>query len=196
MKRRGNTHGHDGEEEEMIEEQEEHAREKENTCGYDDGINFDMGEEGVVTEIIYDNPCKWPNVANDAMRVELLEGGSQTVDIDHFNFSSSDDERHLSKIWVFKELLNGEKVKRQWMMYSKSKDAVFCFPCILFGNKCKSSSTFSDKSLGFNDWKQLNPHIKQHENSEKHTNYYVQWKELVVRLKKNMCLNANFQKMY
>ena len=145
-----------------------------------------------VQEIIYDDPCKWPNVT-DSVRVKLVERGPQTVDLEKFYFPISDDARHLSKKWFFKDLPNGESVKRQWMLYSKSQNAVFCFPCILF-SKESNTGPFADIKQGFNDWKHLNPHIKLHENSEMHRKCYVEWKELEVRLRQNSSLDADFQR--
>lgn len=54
------------------------------------------------------------------------------------------------------------------MLYSESKNAVFCFPCILFGKKNNSAPGFADTNVGFSDWKHLNPHIQLHENTETH----------------------------
>lgn len=38
------------------------------------------------------------------------------------------------------------------MLYSQSKDTLFCFPCLLFKD---DKSAFSDVEKGFNDWKEL-----------------------------------------
>jgi|UniRef100_A0A2S2QD90 hypothetical protein len=50
-------------------------------------------------------------------------------------------------------LLNGEKVKRNYFVYSESTGSVFCAPCKLFS----STSVFS--KVGFSDWRKELPHI-------------------------------------
>lgn len=53
---------------------------------------------------------------------------------------------------VFRRVLrNGEIVKREWLLYSKSKGSLFCFVCRLLSKK---ESKFS--ASGFNDWKHNN----------------------------------------
>lgn len=61
-------------------------------------------------------------------------------------------------------LLNGEKVKRNYLVYSESTGAIFCVPCKLFGSK----SVFS--TVGFSDWKHAEKRITSHENSPIHKN--------------------------
>ncbi|XP_022163997.1 uncharacterized protein LOC111029339 [Myzus persicae] len=59
-------------------------------------------------------------------------------------------------------LLNGEKVKRNYLVYSESTGSLFCAPCKLFG----STSMFS--TVGFSDWKHAEKRITSHENSQTH----------------------------
>ncbi|XP_029345826.1 uncharacterized protein LOC100569266 [Acyrthosiphon pisum] len=59
-------------------------------------------------------------------------------------------------------LLNGEKVKRNYLVYSESTGSVFCAPCKFFG----STSVFS--TVGFSDWKHAEKRITSHENSQTH----------------------------
>jgi len=51
--------------------------------------------------------------------------------------------RYCSSKLFYEILLNGEKVKRNYLVYSESTGSVFCAPCKLFG----STSVFS--TLGF-----------------------------------------------
>ena len=47
--------------------------------------------------------------------------------------------------------MNGDQIKRIWLMYSPTSGNVYCFPCVLFRDACKGNQTqFCD---GFSDWK-------------------------------------------
>lgn len=59
-------------------------------------------------------------------------------------------------------LLNGEKLTRQWLIYSESTKSVFCGPCRLF----KQDNQFGNQ--GFNDWKNVKNRVQHHENSDEH----------------------------
>lgn len=61
----------------------------------------------------------------------------------------------------------GETVQRQWLLYSQSKDTLFCFPCLLFLFK-DDKSAFSDVEKGFSDRKHLNPTLHNREVSTSH----------------------------
>lgn len=147
-------------------------------------------------KIIYEDPKKWPNnFRSDKIRCNLVERGPQTIDIDSYKFPCTDDGRHFSQKWIFKVLPNGERVKRQWLLYSQSKDALFCFPCLLFSKDDKKDrSAFCNIEEGFSDWKHLNPSILNHERSIPHRNSYVAWKELEIGLKTSRSVDAEHQK--
>lgn len=81
-----------------------------------------------------------------------MERSPETIDIDSFAFPVGDDGRRFDKKWYFKILQNGDLVKRHWMLYSETKNALFCFPCLLF-RKSMTSTLFSDLHNGFSDWK-------------------------------------------
>ncbi|KYN22652.1 Zinc finger MYM-type protein 1, partial [Trachymyrmex cornetzi] len=57
---------------------------------------------------------------------------------------------------------NGEIRSRSWLVFSESKGAVFCVPCLFFGNK---KNAFME---GFHDWKNAAALVKCHENSHYH----------------------------
>lgn len=148
-------------------------------------------------KIIYEDPKKWPNnFRSDKVCCSLVERGPQIIDSDNYKFPCTDDGRHFSLKWIFKILPNGKKVKRQWLLYNKSKDALFCFPCLLFSkHDKKDKSAFCNSEEGFSDWKHLNPSIVNHKRSIPHRNSYVARKELVIGLKNSRSVNAEHQKL-
>ncbi|XP_054276760.1 52 kDa repressor of the inhibitor of the protein kinase-like [Macrosteles quadrilineatus] len=155
----------------------------------EEGCSCTPTNEGKEIEIIYDDPKQWPeNFRSDAVRCKLVERGPQTVDLKSFKFPCTDD---FSRNWFFKTIRNGETVQRQWLLYSQSKDTLFCFPCLLFKD---DKSAFSDVEKGFNDWKHLNPTLHNHEISASHLQAYGDWKEQATRLQTGRTIDAENQK--
>lgn len=138
------------------------------------------------------DPVKWP-IITDTVRLHIIENGPKLIDnIDQYTFPLADDGRRFNFKWFYKKLPNGEDVKRQWMIYSCSKNAIFCFPCILFSKD--KNSTFSNPLDGFYDWKHLNPFIPTHENSVQHRKCFMEWKETEKRLKDGKTIDNFIQK--
>ncbi|KAL4141394.1 hypothetical protein QTP88_004041 [Uroleucon formosanum] len=111
----------------------------------------------------------------------MVERGPYLMDQNNYFPVNDEDGRHFDGKWFYKFLNNGEKVRRQWLLYSKSKNAIFCFACLLFSNNDIGKSTFSNN--GFKDWKHLNPSVAEHENSKNHKQNFLDWKELEKRLR-------------
>lgn len=91
-------------------------------------------------------------------------------DLNSFDFENSkrvyegSQSRYASKKLFFSTLRNGEQVRREWLLYSGSKNSVFCLPCMLFGKDRETSFV-----KGFNDWKNI-ARIDKHEASQEHLN--------------------------
>lgn len=77
-------------------------------------------------------------------------------------------------------MTNGEKIKREWIVYSRKFDAVHCFCCFIFGF-LSTNSPFASKA-GFKDWKHLTERITDHEKSENHMANYKTWKGMKVAI--------------
>ena len=61
---------------------------------------------------------------------------------------------------------NGEKVERNWLMYSPSTGCVFCFVCKLFSiNSASNSSSLA--TTGFDSWDHIG-RLNDHERSVQH----------------------------
>lgn len=102
----------------------------------------------------------------------IVKAGPKQIDM---NFPSTNG-RHFSTFYYTKKMTNGEKIKREWIIYSKKLDAVHCFCCFIFGF-ASNRSLFASKE-GYKDWKHLTDRIKEHETSEKHMTNYKTWKEM------------------
>lgn len=116
------------------------------------------------------DPAKWPEIINDNLIDCYLEKGAeyfQNCDSDK-KFEASlrtykSQNRKFSESMLYKILVNGETVRRQWILYSLSTGNICCFSCKIFNyNK---SSPFC---CGFSDWKKGPEKIEHHENSKEH----------------------------
>lgn len=61
-------------------------------------------------------------------------------------------------------LVNGKRVKMDWLMYPPNTDEVICVPWKLFS---KQVSLFAS---GFSDWKNCQRTVVDHESSKEHKN--------------------------
>lgn len=118
----------------------------------------------------------------------------QSMSREYINASTSRQaERKLTKKWFYRNLKNGEKVLRDWMAYSLSKAALFCFCCRLFKNINETGGSKFCSENGFNVWWKLNPKVANHESSPQHNINYLKWKELEMRLDKEKCIDHQNQ---
>nr|XP_047143204.1 zinc finger MYM-type protein 5-like isoform X1 [Hydra vulgaris] len=99
--------------------------------------------------------------------------------------------RHFSNAYYNRKLSNGEVISRRWLVYSVSKDAVFCFCCKLldFNMNLKLNGN------GFYKWKNLTEALKIHENSKSHRIAYQLWIETEIRMKVGETIDKQEQKL-
>ncbi|EFN72575.1 Zinc finger MYM-type protein 1, partial [Camponotus floridanus] len=65
-----------------------------------------------------------------------------------------------------------------WLIYSKSKNAVFCFSCSLYK---RNENKFSSSS-GYSDWSNIYRAIKDHEQTKKHLEAFKSWQLFANRM--------------
>jgi hypothetical protein len=88
------------------------------------------------------------NQRDEIRRAYLKRGPCQPI-LRKYPLSNDDHPRSFQASWF--ELYPG------WLEYSHEKDAIFCFPCYLFGRQASNrpgSNAFIEK--GFNTWKKVN----------------------------------------
>ncbi|MBW0529459.1 hypothetical protein O181_069174 [Austropuccinia psidii MF-1] len=146
-------------------------------------------QENNELDINFNDPGCWPTMTS-RFRDFIVERGPYLMDQNNY-FPVNDDGRHFDGKWFYKFLNNGEKVRRQWLLYSTSKNAIFCFACLLFSNNDIRKSAFSNN--GFQDWKHLNPSVSEHENSKNHRQHFLDWKELEKRLRDSKTIDHELQ---
>ncbi|XP_050157456.1 uncharacterized protein LOC126631337 [Malus sylvestris] len=87
--------------------------------------------------------------------------------------------RRFNAAFYTRYLSNGEKHERDWLVYSKDVDKVFCFCCKLF-KKGPLKGQLANK--GYKDWTHFNVRLKEHENSFDHISNMTTWIDLRLRL--------------
>ncbi|XP_061896529.1 zinc finger MYM-type protein 5-like isoform X2 [Entelurus aequoreus] len=80
------------------------------------------------------DPAEWPSFLSDSDRTEQVIRGPLSIK-ENFSFPKRHDGRSFHYHYTYRQLVNGEKVKRSWLTYSRCKDAVYCFCCKLFSKK-------------------------------------------------------------
>lgn len=111
----------------------------------------------------------------------MIISGSKDCQNFDMQFRASPTGRRFSTFHLQRELTNGTKVKRDWVVYSPSKEAIFCFACRLFGDH-SINDTDSFASAGFNDWKHSSRAIKFHEHSKVHQTNYLSFRRRAKQL--------------
>ena len=126
----------------------------------------------------YSDVGSWPKNTVSLKDLLVKIGPIQIMDFD-FPFTSQEGRKpRFSISHYFRKLPNGEKYKREWLVYSKSKDSAFCFCCKLFSKKITEVS-----GEGVSKWKNLNNRLNAHETSLAHLNCYMAWHDLIKRFK-------------
>lgn len=95
------------------------------------------------------------------------------------SFPKDDNATKFPRYVLTYKTQNGEMKPRDWLVWSKEKEGLFCFPCRLLGS-CQSKSILSSKS-GWSKskgWKKLYNRIPEHQASAAHSACYVKWRLL------------------
>ncbi|CAK7321426.1 Zinc finger MYM-type protein 5 [Vulpes lagopus] len=141
-------------------------------------------EDSIISVVLSTDPGKWPRILNTKQRDILVENDPPQVR--NFNFPKDNTGRKFSETYYTRILPNGDKTTRSWLLYSTSKDSVFCLYCKLFGegkNQLKNEN-------GCKDWQHLSHILSKHEESEMHINNSVKYSKLKSDLRKNNTMEA------
>ncbi|XP_066373855.1 uncharacterized protein [Miscanthus floridulus] len=99
--------------------------------------------------------------------------------------------RRFSALFYTRILSNGEHCDRDWLVYSKELDRVFCFGCKLFTKGHRKGQLANEE---FNDWIHLGSRLKEHETSPNHVLSMATWYELRSRLQKDQTIDKAAQR--
>jgi hypothetical protein len=157
-----------------------------------DGLssNCPSDSEGEV-EIDFNNPQTWLPITDKKRCLLVMHGPDQASD--PYRMSISTTGRHFSEEYYNKVLPNRQIVRRNWLFYSVTCRACFCFPCILFLQSKSSASGLCHPDKGVYDWKHITEKLSQHENNPLHKEHCLKWKELEQRLKNGQAIDMDIQ---
>ncbi|KAL4149943.1 hypothetical protein QTP88_003794 [Uroleucon formosanum] len=132
---------------------------------------YDFNEK---SQIPGPDPVKW-NLNLDS--INFLLANPPKIDISTIPFAETkrmfgNISRRLTPDHFMRKLQNGEKKLREWILYSPSKNALFCFQCLLFLPK---PTVFGNKNEGFINWKKCNESLQEHEASKTHAESVRIW---------------------
>ena len=155
-----------------------------------------MADEGTcksieeISESLNFSDCAlWPVHRSNKVVDYILKMGPNQVILDKYPIDEKG--RHFSSFYYNRKLPNGEVFPRCWLIYSTSKNAVFCFCCRLF----ERNKTSNLAENGFNNWKKLSETLRYHENSAAHKNAYQQWIETKIRMQTGKTIDKEEQKL-
>ncbi|KAK4885651.1 hypothetical protein RN001_001922 [Aquatica leii] len=149
------------------------------------------GSEDKIVSEVPDDSALW-NVSSITPKIRqiLVERGPNQIK--NYDFPINQGRRRFLPSHYVKVLNNGELVERTWLIYSVTKDAVFCFCCMLFDN---SSSANEWPKKGYSDWGNLSRALTMHEKTQHHRNAFKAWKELDNRLKQKKTIDFEYQQI-
>lgn len=126
-------------------------------------------EEFDASVVLSLDPGSWPRILNMKQREFLVK--TEPPQVRNFNFPKDRIGKKFSETYYTQIFPNGEKTTRSWLLYSVSKDSVFCLYCRLFGegkNQLRNEN-------GCKDWHHLSHILSKHEESEMHINNSVKY---------------------
>jgi hypothetical protein len=139
--------------------------------------------EGHNIMVISDDPGLWPELITSEISRILVK--REPVQLKEHNYPVNENGRKFSDKYFIRQLSNGEQTVREWLVYSKSKNSVFCFCCKIFG---KLFNSFSD-SKGFSNCQHLSLALKRHETGISHNTNLQTWFNLNKMLKSKTTIN-------
>jgi hypothetical protein len=95
-----------------------------NSCSNDNKCMY-------LPEDLRDHSC-WLEIMTSNIKQAILEIGPIKITNINFPVKSHDNNRKFSEKYYCRIIPNGEKVDKNWLVYSLSADCVYCFPCKLF----------------------------------------------------------------
>ncbi|XP_073362861.1 uncharacterized protein [Aegilops tauschii subsp. strangulata] len=158
--------------------------EEENLQPSPDAPNIDEQVDSLLS--LYD-PRTWDNLDNSKQDILIEKGPVREMDL---VFPKDDEGRHFSYFHYTRKLANEEVIHREWLVYSKEVDKVYCFCCKLFKSNQNRSLLASD---GLRDWRRISARLKEHEVSVEHFTNMNTWNELRLRLSRNKTIDDEMQ---
>lgn len=151
-------------------------------------------------EIDMTDPGNWPDMEKitDQQR-SFLSNQAELFTENHpenIEFRSTKrDGRHLTSSMWYRTMANNEKVKRSWLIYSKTKNAIFCAPCKIYQKRPTHATTSALCSTGFINWKKAIEKLYEHEASKTHRECMIKWKTRRLQIKLSQVIDQDIERV-
>ena len=116
------------------------------------------------------DPGKWKKMTKEDVSFwikcgpEQCQNQSGSFNASRRLYNQGTKSRFCTENMFYGKKPNGERYRREWLIYSPTTGRVYCFACKLFSSEENSNKLFND---GFNDWKN-SALLQQHENGPLH----------------------------
>lgn len=169
--------------------------------GYKESPHIDGQKENENLDTLdLSDPSNWPltEKMTDEQRsfissqvVLLAEKYPEILD-----FSSTERYgRHLTSFMWYRTMANNEKIKRSWLIYSKTKNAIFCAPCKIYHQKISAAAASALCTTGFINWKHALDRLAEHEASQVHRECMIKWKIQVHQIKSCQGIHHDIERL-
>jgi hypothetical protein len=135
------------------------------------------------------DPRYWDSL--DRQQVDILAQKGPKRDLSIQKGPKDRFSRRFSALFYTRILSNGEGCDRDWLVYSKELDRVFCFSCKLFTKGHRKGVLANE---GYNDWAHLSNRLKEHETGADHVLSMTAWYELRNRLQTDQAIDKAAQR--
>ncbi|CAK8542871.1 unnamed protein product [Lathyrus sativus] len=152
-------------------------------------VNDDDDDDDDVDYDIFD-PRNWDRLQPKMIDLLVMKGPKRDNSIvrgprDNWN------RRFTTNLYT-RALANGEKCDRDWLVYSKELDRVFCFCCKVLKNGIGRGQLANE---GYSDWSHVGARIKEHELGMEHVKNMTTWYEYRQRLQKFQTIDKTTQRL-
>lgn len=128
-------------------------------------VDVQLETKSQMTPVSYPSDIAlWPSFITDKMiDFYLLNKPKNIGDLTDLKIEYEDRNRTYcrsfqeSNFYYIKA--NGEKERREWLIFTETSKSIYCYVCKLFSRSSKFATT------GFNDWRNVNKCLKEHEHS-------------------------------
>ncbi|XP_039688548.1 zinc finger MYM-type protein 1-like [Medicago truncatula] len=155
----------------------------------DDNQNVDNVNDIHISVDIFD-PRNWDSV--ESKMIELLATKGPIRDLSIVKGSRDKSSRRFTANLYTRTLSNGEKCDRDWLVYSKELDRLFCFCCKVFKRGTGRGQLANE---GFSDWSHVFVRLKEHEARLEHIKSMTNWYELRQRMNSFQIIDKTTQKL-
>ncbi|XP_035834226.1 uncharacterized protein LOC110882727 [Helianthus annuus] len=172
------------EHEEVDQEQErvevEDKQDEEHVENQQEQENVEEQQQEEHVDYIFD-PRRWEGLNADEIKLLVAKGPKRDISIE-FGPYDKFNRRFLATIYT-RTLSNLEKCDREWLVYSKELDKMFCFCCKVFRNGAPKGG------VSFDDWHHATSRVREHEVSLDHLINMKKWFDLHKRLKSDSTID-------